>query len=72
MKAALTTEGKTTTHFALSRRSWGISSGTFRISEITVPAFSTRSTSFLSSAANSEVVEAKKSAATRDTRVFFI
>src|SRR5262249_45787618 len=40
-----------TTQRALSRRSCGISSGMFRISSMTVPAFSMRSTSFSLSAA---------------------
>src|ERR1700687_3158500 len=39
MKAAFITEGRTMTHSALSRRSFGISSGTLRISAITLPAF---------------------------------
>src|SRR5579863_3554119 len=49
--AALRTEGKTMTHSDLSKRSLGMSSGTFRISSITDPAFSRRSVSFASSAA---------------------
>src|SRR5271165_1590012 len=50
MKAALRTEGITTTQRALSRRSWGISSGTSRISWSTVPALCRRSISLASSA----------------------
>src|ERR1700686_4721025 len=46
MNAALSTDGKTITHSALSSRSCGISSGIFIISSITVPAFSRRSASF--------------------------
>src|SRR5258708_23189352 len=42
MKAAFTTDGNTTTQRALLSRSCGILSGTFRISSITVPAFSRR------------------------------
>src|SRR5579871_1077984 len=42
MNAAFKTEGSTTTQRALSSRSCGISSGTFRISSITIPAFSSR------------------------------
>src|ERR1700726_3840431 len=50
MKAALSTEGKTTTHSALSSRSCGISSGIFIISSITMPEFSSRSVSLSLSA----------------------
>src|ERR1700756_4517391 len=46
IKAALTTDGNTTTQRALLSRSCGILSGTFRISSITVPAFSRRFSSF--------------------------
>src|ERR1700722_15785590 len=48
MKAALTTEGNTTTQRALSKTSCGISSGTSRISFITRPALATRSFSSFS------------------------
>src|SRR5438046_1470316 len=46
MKAALTTDGITTMQRALFSRSCGILSGTFKISSITVPAFSIRFSSF--------------------------
>src|SRR5208282_2193481 len=73
MKAALRTEGKTTTQSALSRRPCGMSSGIFRISDTTLPAFSTRSTSFVSSAASAAVaLEARNRAATRETRRLFM
>src|SRR5271157_4226954 len=57
------------THSALSRRSWGMSSGTFRISEMTWPEFSTRLHSFLLSAME---LLAKNRAATSETQGFFI
>src|SRR5260221_11069455 len=50
MNAALSTEGKTITHSALSSRSCGILSGIFIISPITTPEFSRRSVSFSLSA----------------------
>src|SRR5216684_3138647 len=51
MKAALSTDGITMTHSALSSRSEGMSSGISRISLRTVPQLSRRSASFCSSAA---------------------
>src|ERR1700688_1327297 len=45
MNAAFSTEGKTTTHSALSSRSCGILSGIFMISSMTMPEFSSRSVS---------------------------
>src|ERR1700674_864351 len=42
------------THSALSRRSWGMSSGMFRLSFSTSPASFTRSCSFRSLAANAD------------------
>src|SRR5438477_2945825 len=42
MNAAFTTDGRTTTQRALLSKSCGMSSGTFRTSSITVPAFSSR------------------------------
>src|SRR6516162_1980803 len=68
MKAAFKTEGKTTTQSALSSKSWGMSSGTLRISVITLPASLTRSSSFASLSADvlkaitniANVIDAKK------------
>src|SRR5260370_29335841 len=48
MNAAFITDGSTTTQRALLSKSCGMSSGTFRISSITVPAFSMRFPSSLS------------------------
>src|SRR5215469_9473548 len=48
--ANFTTEGSTTTHLALSRRSCGTLSATSRISLMTFPEFSTRACSFFASA----------------------
>src|SRR3981189_1514302 len=54
MKAAFKTDGKTTTQAALSSKSWGMSSGTSRISFNTAPLFSKRFSSFSGSAAKTE------------------
>src|ERR1700674_4109164 len=54
MNAAFKTDGKTTTQSALSSKSWGMSSGTSRISFNTVPLFRKRSSSFSWSAAEAE------------------
>src|ERR1700722_18445153 len=51
MNAALRTEGYTITHSALPNRSCGMSSGTLRISRITVPQLSRRSVSLVVSSA---------------------
>src|SRR5258708_38217044 len=60
MNAAFNTDGITTTQRALSRRSCGMSSGTFRISSMTLPAFSSR---FVSSFAFSSAPAAKPAGA---------
>src|SRR5882672_4338171 len=70
MKAAFRTLGSMMTHSDLSSRDCGISSGISRISLITVPEFSTRSTSFLLSAAG--VVVTTSRPATSDTQSLFI
>src|SRR5271157_2673267 len=58
-KAPFLTEGRMTRHSALSRRSWGMLSGIFRISLRTVPASLTRSSSRSSfSAANARAANA--------------
>src|SRR5256886_12543786 len=57
MNAAFTTDGRTTTQRALLSKSCGMSSGTFRTSSITVPAFSSRlvsSFAFASPRANAD------------------
>src|SRR3982074_1920027 len=53
-KAAFFTEGRIIRHSALSSRSWGMSSGMFRISFSTSPASFTRSCSFPALAANAD------------------
>src|SRR5215467_13036921 len=67
--ANLTTEGSTTTHLALSRRSWGTLSGTSRISLMTFPEFSTRSCSFFASA---NATAARNEKPIRATQILFI
>src|SRR6266852_1129604 len=67
--ANFSTEGRTMTQSALSRRSCGMSSGMLRISVMTLPAFSTRSTSFLSLAG---VVETMRRVTNMDAKKFFI
>src|ERR1700727_4112514 len=54
MNAAFKTDGKTTTQSALSSKSWGMSSGTSRISFNTLQLFLKRSSSFSWSAAEAE------------------
>src|SRR4249920_621052 len=68
MKAAFMTEGRTMTHSALSRRSAGISSGTLRISTITVPAFLMR----LFSSFCADAGTPAKAITTRNDRILFI
>src|SRR5258707_13869838 len=68
MNAALSAEGKTTTHSALSNRSCGILSGIFIISAITTPEFCSRSVSFsLSGRAASRGAAARASSIPRES-----
>src|SRR6195256_5498861 len=57
-------------HSALSSRSWGMSSGMFRISFSTSPASFTRSCSFSALAANAD--EPSNSAARKQTVILFM
>src|SRR5262245_48374322 len=66
--ANFTTYGSTTTHSALSKTLCGILSGAFRISCITVPAFSTRSCSFFWAALGN----ARTEASPRHTHILFM
>src|SRR6267142_656165 len=75
MKAAFRTEGKTTTQSALSSKSWGMSSGTSRISFNTVPLFFSRSSSFSWSAAQAgaeKTGRARNNRLIRQVNVFFM
>src|SRR5690242_10368506 len=74
MNAAFNTDGNTTTQRALSSKSCGMSSGTFRISSITVPAFWRRlvSSFAFSSAPRANAIGAIKSAPIRTAFQRFI
>src|SRR3974390_62018 len=73
MNAAFNTDGNTITHSALFKRPCGMLSGTFKISVIHLPAFSTRSVSLsLSAASSGNVPDNARTAQITKTNTFLM